>query len=494
MIIREHILLLLVCAAVLGAGCTDMGGNGADNGTGSDQTPSESEDLESEQNDSRDESDSPFGSSDESDTSNEDDSGESTRDSDTETSDESSSDTETPDASDEDTAADHRDLTVTVTDASGEPATGVDVTSTHDASNESRTLTTDGDGTVVFSVLNGEFSISAGDSFETVTVDGNTDATLETDIQPEEDSDASSSEQEQDEQTEEQTDETESSGEGSTNENNSNEEDETESPPEENGNDGDTEEPTPAPDPDPNPGGNEENNSEGNETPPGDGEENDSEENTTESPADPEPNTTMTVTLVDQNGEPVQGEVEMYLVGYAQTVTATTDSNGVATFEDLPDQSEGGGPTYQAELGANTDGYLVSEGFSDFTTVIEGGEDNTHTLDVIEEPSVHDVSMTVVDADTGASIEDATIQASGGRYPAGGDKVFEGTTNADGTYSTTAAEGQYEIQARHGAYSSDSQTVDIDGDTEIEFKLETHHLTPQPNESNESGGPNATAA
>ncbi|WP_162994096.1 carboxypeptidase-like regulatory domain-containing protein [Halalkalicoccus subterraneus] len=387
-----------------------------------------------------------------------------------------------------------------MTDANGDPIEGVDVTATHDASGESRTLTTGDDGIVVFSVLDGEFSLSAEDSSETVTVDGDTDTTLETEIQPEEGSDASSDEQEQDEQTdsEEQTDETDSSSEDNTDEDNSNEENETEAPPDEDDNDGDTEEP--APGPDPNPGDDEENDSEGNESPPGDGEENDdseeneSEENDSEAPTGLQTNTTMTVELVDQDGNPVQGEVSMGLVGHGLSVSEETNENGVATFENLPDQSDLGADSYQAELSADVEGYQVSEGFSDFTTVIQGGEDNTHTLDLVEEPTVHNVSVTVRDDETGASIQGAQIQANGGRLPTGGDKVFEGTTNDEGTYTTTAAEGQYEIETRHGGYSPDTQTVDIDGDTNIVFELDSHHLSPQPNESeaNSSSGPNAS--
>lgn len=135
------------------------------------------------------------------------------------------------------------------------------------------------------------------------------------------------------------------------------------------------------------------------------------------------------------------------------------------------------------------DGYAVSEGFTNFTTVIQGGEANTHTLDLVQDPAVHNVSVTVTDAETGAAVEGATIQANGGRLPAGGDKVFGGTTGADGTYTTTVAKGQYEVNVRHGAYSGDTRTVDITGDTNIAFELESNHLTPQqPNES----GPNAT--
>lgn len=464
------------------------GGDGAGNGTGSDQTPSESEDLENEQNDSRDESDSPFGSSDESGTSDEDDSStsptssqsdedstdESNPDSDTESSGESASDTETSDGSDEDTPADHRDLTATVTDANGDPIEGVDVTATHDESGESRTLTTDDDGTVVFSVLDGEFSLSAEDSSETVTVDGDTETTLETEIQPE-DSDASGEQ------------------EGQTDENNENQEDDENQDQEQDPDDNDNGE-EPAPDPNPS---DEENNSGGNESPPdenNDSEDNGSEDNDSEAPTGPQTNTTMTVELVDQDGNPLQGEVELLPVGHSVILTEETNENGVATFENLPDQSDTGGDSYQAELDADVEGYQVSEGFSDFTTVIQGGEDNTHTLDVVEEPETHNVTVTVRDAETGESAQGAQIQAAGGRLPTGGDKVFEGMTNDDGTYSTTAAEGQYEIETRHGGFSPSTKTVDINDDMNIVFDLDSHHLAPPFNESeaNSSSGPNAS--
>ncbi|WP_162994074.1 carboxypeptidase regulatory-like domain-containing protein [Halalkalicoccus subterraneus] len=458
---------------MLTAGCTGWGTDGAGDNPG--EEPNQSDNLENEQNNTSDESEdtsgTPLGSegsSDTSDTESDDSDPPSTSlqsgDSDDSESASGDSDANAPDSSDGDTDAEHRSLTVTVTDTDGNPVEGVDVTATHEASGEERTLTTDGDGTVVFNVLDGEFALSAGGATESVTVDGDTETTLETDSDAsggDGDAPVENDEQQEDSDTDESDEETPDG------------DDPDEEPSE------DPEEPEDPPE-DPN------DSEEPNET-------NDSNDSNESNETDDE-RTTLTVTLVDaETSESLDGEVQVYLEGYGTQLTRNTTDGTVTFDEDLPNTSEPGGDTYHVGLDANVDGYSTVEGITSPGSEISTGDDLDITMELVQDPEIHDVQFTVVDNRTGEPIEGASIEALGGRLPSGMDMMFGGETNANGEFSTTAAEhDSYELNIKAPGYLGVTPTISITDDTNRTIALESEHLQP-PDEPNESNPPNESA-
>ena len=105
---------------------------------------------------------------------------------------------------------------------------------------------------------------------------------------------------------------------------------------------------------------------------------------------DSEPETTITVDVVDdETGEPIDGgEISIIFPGWGYGFSAPVE-NGTATFETsdegIPTVGDDGGDTAEVELTEDVEGYEISEERTNFTMVVNYGEDNTHTLNLVKE-------------------------------------------------------------------------------------------------------------
>jgi Carboxypeptidase regulatory-like domain len=489
MLSRQQLVAVALLATVALAGCGAWGTDSP--GTNDTGEPNQSDDLQDEQNQNQDDStednsaDEPLGSSGDDGAS-----GDTNPDSDAESPQSSDSDNSGSNSSDDNTGSDtysneesHHTLAVSLIDQDGDPITDMPVTVEHIESGESRTLTTDANGEAIVEVVDGDFLVSsaigsdAGIITDSVTVD-RSDTALKLEGHQQEDSSGSD---DSDTGNGSEDGGENDSGDRSGDSDNGGDDNGTGDRDEDSSRDGVGND-----DQNGSGDGNGDNNgSNGIENGSGDG------DNSGDNDTDPEPNesTTLVVTVIDdETGEPIADEeVRAALIGYGLEKTATTDENGIATFNDLPDRSETGADSYNVEFSADVDGYSISEGQTAFTTNVQGGEDNEHTLNLIPDPEIYDVSFDVTDNQTGKAIEGASIHAVGGRYPSGADMLFSGTTDANGEYSTTAAEYErYEVEIRADGYEPLARTIPITSDTSRTFGLTPENPTtdPAPNESN----------
>ena len=108
--------------------------------------------------------------------------------------------------------------------------------------------------------------------------------------------------------------------------------------------------------------------------------------------SDTEPaETNLSITLVEQgSGDPIEGvEVSIYLEGYGAGASATTNENGVAVFDpnDLPTEGEdrSDGKVRIAVDNFTGSGYTYPEGVESASTEIVLKEDNSMTIELVEE-------------------------------------------------------------------------------------------------------------
>jgi gliding motility-associated-like protein len=161
-----------------------------------------------------------------------------------------------------------------------------------------------------------------------------------------------------------------------------------------------------------------------------------------------EPTYTITITVVDENGDPIEGATVTI-----NGVTYTTDENGQVTVT-LPDG------TYNYTVVA--DGYHNNGG-----TIIVDGEDVDETITMITE--THTITITVVD-ENGDPIEGATVTINGETY----------TTDENGQVTVTLPDGTYNYTVVAEGYHNNGGTITVEGDDVDEIvtmTTETHTIT-----------------
>lgn len=192
-----------------------------------------------------------------------------------------------------------------------------------------------------------------------------------------------------------------------------------------------------------------------------------------------------------------------------ETHTLTVHAGESVPVSDIPITLErhSDGATTTRETGENgqveftvVDGdYTVSgtdpDGTTDSADVTVDGEDTQVLLERLAPalPAEHDVRVTVTDAETGEPIEGAVLEGVGNRHPRTGDMFLSVTTGADGVGESTAFESPYESTIRADGYEEQSETIAVDGETNLEYRLEPETTGPSANATNATSG-NATPA
>lgn len=213
-----------------------------------------------------------------------------------------------------------------------------------------------------------------------------------------------------------------------------------------------------------------------------DGDENgtdDTERNSSTDDPDPE---THTLTVHAGESVPVSGV----------PITIERHSDGATTTRET-------GEDGQVEFTVVDGDYTVSgtdpNGTTDSADVTVDGEDTQVLLAGLTPalPAEHDVRVTVTDAETGEPIEGAVLEGVGNRHPRTGDMLLSVTTGADGVGESTAFESPYESTIRADGYEEQSETVVVDGETSVEYRLEPETTGSPANGTNTTDG-NATNA
>lgn len=213
-----------------------------------------------------------------------------------------------------------------------------------------------------------------------------------------------------------------------------------------------------------------------------DGDENetdDTERNSSTDDPDPE---THTLTVHAGESVPVSGV----------PITLERHSDGATTTRET-------GEDGQVEFTVVDGDYTVSgtdpNGTTDSADVTVDGEDTQVLLARLTPalPAEHDVRVTVTDAETGEPIEGAVLEGVGNRHPRTGDMLLSVTTGADGVGESTAFESPYESTIHADGYEEQSETIVVDGETSVEYRLEPETTGSPANGTNTTGG-NATNA
>lgn len=173
-------------------------------------------------------------------------------------------------------------------------------------------------------------------------------------------------------------------------------------------------------------------------------------------------------------------------------ITLERHSDGATTTRET-------GEDGQVEFAVVDGDYTVSgtdsSGTTDSADVTVDGEDTEVILARLAPalPAEHDVRVTVTDAETGEPIEGAVLEGVGNRHPRTGDMFLSVTTGADGVGESTAFESPYESTIRADGYEEQSETIVVDGETSLEYRLEPETTGPSANATNATSG-NATPA
>lgn len=173
-------------------------------------------------------------------------------------------------------------------------------------------------------------------------------------------------------------------------------------------------------------------------------------------------------------------------------ITLERHSDGATTTRET-------GEDGQVEFTVVDGDYTVSgtdpNGTTDSADVTVDGEDTEVLLARLAPalPAEHDVRVTVTDAETGEPIEGAVLEGVGNRHPRTGDMFLSVTTGADGIGESTAFESPYESTIRADGYEEQSETIVVDGETSLEYRLEPETTGPSANATS-GNATNATPA
>lgn len=178
-----------------------------------------------------------------------------------------------------------------------------------------------------------------------------------------------------------------------------------------------------------------------------------------------------TVRVVDQNGDPVEGErVETRrLADNEWTDAGTTDANGEITLTAVSSDPSDAALYDVRVAGTTVTGVAVDNTDRD-AKVIEISEE--------EEPiTAGDLTIVAVDAESGGPIADATVTAT---HRESGEQ-FEIPTNSDGeAVFETVPHGEYDVTVAADGWETAEQTVAFDGETDEDTDLrQTIELTPE---------------
>ncbi|MFC6904202.1 carboxypeptidase-like regulatory domain-containing protein [Halalkalicoccus tibetensis] len=185
----------------------------------------------------------------------------------------------------------------------------------------------------------------------------------------------------------------------------------------------------------------------------------------------PEGDSTLTVRVTEfgsysgDDGAPIEG-AEVTISEWAREIeeTDTTDADGVATFVV---------PVGEYSINVDAEGYLwvpeTTDMMAEIATDFSEVEVNPQ---LFVDPPDHDLTLTVIDADTGGPIEEADIAGVGGR-PGSGDALIGGVTDADGVAVMNAMEplSDYTIDVRADGYESQTFNEPLTEDTERTIEL-----------------------
>jgi hypothetical protein len=158
---------------------------------------------------------------------------------------------------------------------------------------------------------------------------------------------------------------------------------------------------------------------------------------------------TMTVTVVDQNGDSVGSGVTVTATWDDGSDEGTTSSNGQV----LLDVTEGA----DVKLTISHPDYVRNQAL----TVRDAGEQS------VEMPVWPTGKLTVSVVNTTGAIADADIQLTKNEY------TFHGTTNESGTFATKAIEqGTYTLRVRKSGYVNNVRQVEVDGNVSTTVAME----------------------
>lgn len=163
-------------------------------------------------------------------------------------------------------------------------------------------------------------------------------------------------------------------------------------------------------------------------------------------------------------------------------ITLERHSDGATTTRET-------GENGQAEFTVVDGDYTVSgtdpDGTTDSTDLTVDGEDTRVLLESLTPalPAEHGVRVTVTDAETGEPIEGAVLEGMGDRHPRTGEMHLSVTTGADGVGELTAFEGHYDATVRADGYEQQSDTIVVDGETSVEYRLEPETTASPGNET-----------
>lgn len=169
---------------------------------------------------------------------------------------------------------------------------------------------------------------------------------------------------------------------------------------------------------------------------------------------------THTLTVYAGEAVPVEGaDITLERHSDGATTDRTTDENGTVDYTVIDGEYTVTGEDPNGETGS--------------ADVTIDGEDDEVLLETLSPPmpEVYDVSMTVVDADSGEPIEDARLEGAGNWHPLTGDQFVQVTTDPDGTGTADAYEGHYSADLRADGYETQSVEVAIEDDIELEYEM-----------------------
>ncbi|ADJ14570.1 FixH family protein [Halalkalicoccus jeotgali] len=172
----------------------------------------------------------------------------------------------------------------------------------------------------------------------------------------------------------------------------------------------------------------------------------------------------ITLTVVDQDGNPLQGEVAIFEGNHGDIVDdRELDENGQATWE----VSREGQYSYDYIRS----GYeMVSE---DTTFEVDGGTEVTVEMRKEDwEVGDNTITVTALDEETGKPVEGARVELVGG-LPGPAESVDRGETNAEGVYEATVPAVMQAVSVDLvDGYYGDSALVDLsEGDAEVTIEL-----------------------
>lgn len=174
-------------------------------------------------------------------------------------------------------------------------------------------------------------------------------------------------------------------------------------------------------------------------------------------------------------------------------ITLERHSDGATTTRET-------GENGQVEFTVVDGDYTVSgtdpDGTTDSTDLTVDGGDTQVLLESLTPalPAEHRVRVTVTDAETGEPIEGAVLEGMGNRHPRTGEMRLSVTTGTDGVGESTAFESPYDSTVRADGYEQQSETIVVDGETSLEYRLEPETTGPSGNETTAASTNETTAA